>query len=167
METNACAGLLITLAREDKDFCDSQEWNDHYDECMECAETYGIWKYYGSGVSKVAEQCDLSPTPSPSGAAAEEPATTTTPESGTTVPVKTTTEALAEVSSTIIAIESTVTTTYSATTTTAVSSSDDSTAVNTPTSTPEPSSVVVNGAAKHFEFTTAIVFVAFTIYSLY
>ncbi|CAF3475822.1 unnamed protein product [Fusarium graminearum] len=154
-------GLLITLARENKDFCDSQEWNDHYDQCMECAETYGIWKYYGSGVSKVAGQCDLSPTPSPSGAATKETATSSSDGSGTTAPGKITTEAPTEVPSTTIAIESTVIATPSAMTTTDVSS------VNTATSTPEPSSVAVNGAAKHFEFTTAIVFAAFAIFNLY
>ncbi|QPC76263.1 hypothetical protein HYE68_007015 [Fusarium pseudograminearum] len=154
-------GLLITLARENKDFCDSQEWNEHYDKCMECAETYGIWKYYGSGVSKVAGQCDLSPTPSPSGAATEETATASSDGSATTVSVKTTTEAPTEVASTTIAIDSTIIVTPSAMTTTDVSS------VNTATSTPEPSSVAVNSAAKHFEFTTAIVFAAFAILNLY
>ncbi|KAF5246870.1 hypothetical protein FAUST_1055 [Fusarium austroamericanum] len=154
-------GLLITLARENKDFCDSQEWNEHYDKCMECAETYGIWKYYGSGVSKVAGQCDLSPTPSPSGAATEETATSSSDGPTTTAPGKITTEAPTEVPSTTIAIESTVIATPSAMTTTDVSSAD------TATSTPEPSSVAVNGAAKQFEFTTAIVFAAFAIFNLY
>ncbi|UZP34385.1 hypothetical protein NXS19_002201 [Fusarium pseudograminearum] len=154
-------GLLITLARENKDFCDSQEWNEHYDKCMECAETYGIWKYYGSGVSKVAGQCDLSPTPSPSGAATEETTTASSDGPGTTVSVKTTTEAPTEVVSTTSAIESTIIATPSAMTTTDVSS------VNTATSTPEPSSVAVNSAAKHFELTPAIVFVAFAIFNLY
>ncbi|KAG8675886.1 hypothetical protein FPOAC1_001881 [Fusarium poae] len=160
-------GLLITLARENKDFCDSQEWNEHYDKCMECAETYGIWKYYGSGVSKVAEQCDLSPTPSPSGAAVEKPASSTD-GSGTTVPAETTTEVPAEATSTITAIESTTPMIHPVTTTPEASSGADSTtSVETATSTPEPSSVAVNGAAKHFEFTTVIAFVAFTICSLY
>ncbi|PTD12389.1 hypothetical protein FCULG_00004518 [Fusarium culmorum] len=139
--------LLITLARENEDFCDSQEWNDHYDKCMECAETYGIWKYYGSGVSKVAGQCDLSPTPSPSGAATEETATSSSDGSGTTAPGKITTEALTEVPSTTIAIECFL--------------------CQYGNLDPEPSSVAVNGAAKHFEFTTAIVFVAFVIFNLY
>jgi hypothetical protein len=62
-------GLLITLARE-KGFCESDEWNERYERCMECANTYGIWKYYGEGVNKAAEQCDLSPSPSPSSAGA-------------------------------------------------------------------------------------------------
>lgn len=62
-------GLLITLARE-TGFCDSDEWNERYGRCMECANTYGIWKYYGEGVEKAAEQCNLSPSPSPSGAGA-------------------------------------------------------------------------------------------------
>ncbi|KAL6920612.1 hypothetical protein ACHAPO_007064 [Fusarium lateritium] len=160
-------GLLITLAREDKDFCDSQEWNEHYDECMECAETYGIWKYYGSGVSKVAEQCDLSPSPSPSGAAAEKPTSSGTDGSATAVPVETTTEAPAEATSTIIAIESTIVSTPPVMTTPDASSGADTTSADTATSTPEPSSVAVNGAAKHFEFTAVIAFVAFTICSLY
>ena len=68
-------GLLITIAREEKDYCESDEWTGHYDKCMECANTYGIWKYYGEGISRVAKQCDLSPSPSPSGASAAEQAT--------------------------------------------------------------------------------------------
>lgn len=34
---------------------------------MSCANTYDIWKYYGSGVGRVAQQCGLTPKPSPSG----------------------------------------------------------------------------------------------------
>lgn len=58
---------MITLARDDEDFCDSDEWNERYGRCMSCANTYDIWKYYGSGVGRVAQQCGLTPKPSPSG----------------------------------------------------------------------------------------------------
>ncbi|QGI88832.1 hypothetical protein CEK26_000047 [Fusarium fujikuroi] len=44
-------GLLITLARDDSDYCDSDEWNERYGRCMSCANTYDIWKYYGSGAT--------------------------------------------------------------------------------------------------------------------
>ncbi|KAK7425895.1 hypothetical protein QQZ08_007609 [Neonectria magnoliae] len=85
-------GLLITLGREDG-FCDNSEWNERYGRCMICANTFEIWRYYSNGVTNAAEQCGLSPTPSPSGftasstEAAEEPTSTEAPaEESTTAP---------------------------------------------------------------------------------
>jgi hypothetical protein len=97
---------------------------------MECANTYGIWKYYGSGVSKVAEQCDLSPTPSPSGAAVEEP-TSSADGSEVTVSVETTIEeAATEVASTTIESKSAVVTTQPAVSTTDAAPEHDHTSVD-------------------------------------
>ncbi|KAF4989117.1 hypothetical protein FGRMN_9360 [Fusarium graminum] len=152
-------GLLITLARE-KGFCDSNEWNEHYDRCMECANTYGIWKYYGEGVSKVAEQCKLSPSPSPSGAAAasttiKTPETTQAEELGITAA-----NVSADGPSTSASMISSEVTTEAAPTK----------AVETTTpSTPTPSSVVVSGAAKHPTLLTLpfLAFAVLAVVSLY
>ncbi|RGP74489.1 hypothetical protein FLONG3_6048 [Fusarium longipes] len=167
-------GLLITLAREEKDFCGSQEWKEHYDDCMKCANTYGIWKYYGEGVSKIAEQCDLSPTPSPSGAAVEETVVSSVGESGTTtIKESATEEVVTEAASTIIQTQSAIMTSQPVVTTNELSEHQHTSAdvIGTPevtaTQTPEPSTVVVSGAAKHFEFVTAGIFVAFAIYNVY
>lgn len=72
---------------------------------MECANTYGIWKYYGEGISRVAKQCDLSPSPSPSGAAAAEKSTSAVATTEAEV-----TSAVAESTTSITTIQPVVTT---------------------------------------------------------
>ncbi|KAJ4130284.1 hypothetical protein NW768_007267 [Fusarium equiseti] len=166
---NVTKGLLITIAREEKDFCESDEWTGHYDKCMECANTYGIWKYYGEGISKVAKQCDLSPSPSPSGAAAAEKSTSV--EATTEAEV---TPSVVESTSVITTIQTAVTTHDVSATETHATPSHDHTSVDevgtvgtTATSTPEPSSVPVNSAARHFELTTAVSLAVLAIFTLY
>ncbi|KAM0351707.1 hypothetical protein ACHAPU_002717 [Fusarium lateritium] len=150
-------GLLITLARE-KEFCDSDEWNERYGRCMECANTYGIWKYYGEGVSKAAEQCKLSPSPSPSGAVAASTTIKTPETTQAGGPDTTTTKVSTDVPS---ASEATV----SSEVTTEVASTK---AVETTTpSIPTPSSVVVSGAAKQSTLSTLLAFAALAVVSLY
>ncbi|KAF5650011.1 hypothetical protein F52700_450 [Fusarium sp. NRRL 52700] len=208
-------GLLITLARDDADFCDSDEWNERYGRCMLCANTYDIWKYYGSGVGRVAEQCGLTPKPSPSGSsgaastiaeekpsstaaeakpsttAAEKPATTEAEEAETTKAEEQATateeaeeEATSEHAHTSTeaghseAHEHTTLATHAAETTHAANPSKTHEAGHTSvdeigtvgvtaTSTPPPSTVIVNGAAKQVGFSTAMVVVAFAMCGLY
>ncbi|KAK2682182.1 hypothetical protein RAB80_000128 [Fusarium oxysporum f. sp. vasinfectum] len=193
-------GLLITLARDDEDFCDSDEWNERYGRCMSCANTYDIWKYYGSGVGRVAQQCGLTPKPSPSGSsgaasttaeekpsstaaeakpsttAAEKPATTEVEEGETTkAEGQATATEEAEHSE---AHEHTTLATHPAETTHAANptktheaghtSADEIGTIGvTATSTPLPSSVIVNGAAKQVGFSTAMVVVALAMCGLY
>ncbi|KAF4446859.1 hypothetical protein F53441_9563 [Fusarium austroafricanum] len=200
-------GLLITLGRE-KGFCDNDEWHDHYGKCMECANTYGIWKYYGNAVSKAAKECGLSPTPSPSGSTgaastkaeekpsstavkqpvtteAEEPKTTEVeePKSATTAAPEetegsehTSTEAHehSEAENTTLATHASATTHAANPTETHAHTEAGHTSVDEvgtigikPTSTPLPSSVVVNGAPKQFGFTTAMVVAVMAMCGLY
>ncbi|KAF5968272.1 hypothetical protein FCOIX_11520 [Fusarium coicis] len=205
-------GLLITLARDDDGYCDSDEWNERYGRCMSCANTYDIWKYYGSGVGRVAQACGLTPKPSPSGSsgaasttaeakpsstaaeakpsttAVEKPATTAAEEAETTkAEVETTSEHEHEESehahsSTEAghseAHEHTTLATHAAETTHAAnptktheaghSSVDEIGTVGvTATSTPPPSTVIVNGAAKQVGFSTAMAVVALAIFGFY
>ncbi|KAJ4031868.1 hypothetical protein NW761_012987 [Fusarium oxysporum] len=215
-------GLLITLARDDEDFCDSDEWNERYGRCMSCANTYDIWKYYGSGVGRVAQQCGLTPKPSPSGSsgaasttaeekpsstaaeakpsttAVEKPATTEVEEAETTKAEEQATateEAEEETTSEheheetehahtsteaehSEAHEHTTLATHAAETTHAANptktheaghtSADEIGTIGvTATSTPLPSSVIVNGAAKQVGFSTAMVVVALAMCGLY
>ncbi|KAF4334931.1 hypothetical protein FBEOM_11227 [Fusarium beomiforme] len=216
-------GLLITLAREDSDFCDSDEWNERYGRCMSCANTYDIWKYYGSGVSRVAQQCGLTPSPSPSGSsgaastaaeeepsstaaeqkpsstAVEEPATTEVEEAQTTKAEEQATateEAHEETTSeheheetghsteeakpsethepTTLATHAAQTTHAANPTETHAHSEGGHTSVDeigtvgvTATSTPAPTHVIVNGAAKQIGFTGAFAAVAFAMVGLY
>ncbi|KAH7156731.1 hypothetical protein EDB81DRAFT_945148 [Dactylonectria macrodidyma] len=65
-ECHENCGLLITLGRTEG-YCDNDEWNTRYDACMICANTFEIWVFYSNSVTALAEECGLSPTPSPSG----------------------------------------------------------------------------------------------------
>ncbi|KAG7421066.1 hypothetical protein Forpe1208_v001881 [Fusarium oxysporum f. sp. rapae] len=209
-------GLLITLARDDEDFCDSDEWNERYGRCMSCANTYDIWKYYGSGVGRVAQQCGLTPKPSPSGSsgaasttaeekpsstaaeakpsttAVEKPATTEVEEAETTKAEEqaTATEEAEEQTTSeheheetehartsteaghSEAHEHTTLATHAANPTKAheaghTSVDEIGTVGVTATSTPLPSSIIVNGAAKQVGFSTAMVVVALAMCGLY
>ncbi|KAH7182110.1 hypothetical protein DER46DRAFT_587853 [Fusarium sp. MPI-SDFR-AT-0072] len=208
-------GLLITLARDDEDFCDSDEWNERYGRCMSCANTYDIWKYYGSGVGRVAQQCGLTPKPSPSGssgaasttaeekpsstAAEAKPSTTAVEKPATTeVEEAETTKAEEQATATEEAEEQTTSeheheeTEHARTSTEAghseahehttlahaanptkaheaghTSVDEIGTVGVTATSTPLPSSVIVNGAAKQVGFSTAMVVVALAMCGLY
>ncbi|KAF5560489.1 hypothetical protein FPHYL_6632 [Fusarium phyllophilum] len=102
-------GLLITLAREDEGYCDSDEWNERYGRCMSCANTYDIWQYYGSGVGRVAQECGLTPKPSPSGSSGAASTTAEAQPSTTAVEVKPSTTAV-EVKPSTTAVEEPATT---------------------------------------------------------
>ncbi|TDZ75156.1 hypothetical protein CTRI78_v000165 [Colletotrichum trifolii] len=86
-------GLIISLGRQEG-YCDSSEWKTRYSSCLECANEFGIWMYYGSGVTNAAKGCGLTPVPSPSGGAVE---TTAAPAPATTTaaPAPVTTSAAA------------------------------------------------------------------------
>lgn len=58
---NALAGGRIP------NHCDNSTWVGYYEACLDCALDFNIWRIYGNGVSSAAEDCGLSPTPSPSG----------------------------------------------------------------------------------------------------
>ncbi|KAF2843803.1 hypothetical protein M501DRAFT_994837 [Patellaria atrata CBS 101060] len=74
-ECHEDCGGVITLSRSEG-FCENQEFQDHFDDCMQCALKYDIWQYYGNSVSRAARECGLDPTPVP---AEEEPEPTPTP----------------------------------------------------------------------------------------
>ncbi|KAL6413161.1 hypothetical protein AUP68_02661 [Ilyonectria robusta] len=99
-------GLLITLGREEG-FCDNAEWNERYGRCMICANTFEIWIYYRNGVTSAAEQCGLSPTPSPSGFTAS--STVVEAEESTTAVAEVTTTAAPEITTTAVEAEETST----------------------------------------------------------
>ncbi|KAK4669870.1 uncharacterized protein QC763_206785 [Podospora pseudopauciseta] len=57
--------------------CDNSTWVELFEDCLECANQFNIWRHYGNGLTAAAEACGLSAVPSPSGGG-EEPAATTT-----------------------------------------------------------------------------------------
>ncbi|KAL0937782.1 uncharacterized protein CTRU02_207513 [Colletotrichum truncatum] len=74
-------GTLITLGRTEG-YCSTAEWSTRYDACMACANEFGIWMYYQSGVTNAAKACGQTPNPAPSGGAvtsAAAPVTTSAP----------------------------------------------------------------------------------------
>ncbi|KAF6827390.1 hypothetical protein CMUS01_09012 [Colletotrichum musicola] len=75
-------GTLITIGRTEN-YCDTSEWTTRYSACMECANEFGIWMYYSSGVTNAAKVCGLTPVPSPSGGAST-PSSTSAPAAVTT-----------------------------------------------------------------------------------
>ncbi|KAF6812137.1 hypothetical protein CPLU01_14960 [Colletotrichum plurivorum] len=75
-------GTLITISRTEN-YCDTTEWTTRYSACMECANEFGIWMYYSSGVTNAAKVCGLTPVPSPSGGAST-PSSTSAPAAVTT-----------------------------------------------------------------------------------
>ena len=59
-----CLGYTIENANQ-PNYCSNSTWKDLLEDCLECAETYDIWKDYGDGVSGVAKACGITPKPSP------------------------------------------------------------------------------------------------------
>lgn len=59
------------------DYCSTEEYATYLADCLECAETYDIWQYYGDSVELGAEACGDDATPSASSASAAAAATTT------------------------------------------------------------------------------------------
>lgn len=78
-------------ARSDN-FCDSSSFKTQLSDCLECANEFDIWKYYGDSVSKAAKSCGLDATPqdadnegkNDSSATTNSISTTTTESTGST-----------------------------------------------------------------------------------
>jgi hypothetical protein len=64
-------GGVITAGRTPTSvYCTAQTFTVNLDDCLSCALTYDIWKMYGNSVTKAAEACKLTATPSPASAVA-------------------------------------------------------------------------------------------------
>ncbi|CAH0058704.1 unnamed protein product [Clonostachys solani] len=169
-------GLLITLGRQDG-YCKNSEWNERYGRCMICANTFGIWEYYGNSVTKAAKGCGLSPTPSPSGTTASSTSaaagqTSTSNAPGQTSAIKTSSAAqttgqsgsavTSNAASTAgqISNASTLSTVSTRASTPGVSSGSSSIPVTTPrpsgSSAATPSPPVQSAAADHVHFATPL-----------
>ncbi|KAJ5928132.1 hypothetical protein N7466_007088 [Penicillium verhagenii] len=78
----AC-GEVILMA-EESSYCSSSNYTSDLSSCLKCAETCGIWQYYGTEVKSAAENCSDSATPSSSSSAGS-CASTTGAETATNV----------------------------------------------------------------------------------
>ncbi|TDZ17179.1 hypothetical protein Cob_v009930 [Colletotrichum orbiculare MAFF 240422] len=61
-ECHEDCGYAILGADQDG-YCTNSTWTDLFDGCLECANEFNIWQYYGDGVTEAAEPCDLDATP--------------------------------------------------------------------------------------------------------
>ncbi|VUC22510.1 unnamed protein product [Clonostachys rosea] len=131
---------------------------------MICANTFGIWEYYGNSVTKAAKGCGLSPSPNPSGTTASgtsageqsttiagQPSTSTAP--GQTLDIKTSsaTQTTGQNGSAV--------TSKAASTSSQISNTSTLSTVSTRASTPgtsTPSSPVQSAAAGHAHFATPL-----------
>ncbi|KAJ5006343.1 hypothetical protein K4K48_004166 [Colletotrichum sp. SAR 10_66] len=80
-ECHADCGYAILGAEQDN-YCTNETWTGLLEGCLECAEKYDIWQYYGDGVTEAAEGCNLDATPV-SASNSSSNATTTTGTSAT------------------------------------------------------------------------------------
>ncbi|KAL0936867.1 uncharacterized protein CTRU02_209083 [Colletotrichum truncatum] len=55
-------GTSITLSRE-AGYCQNFQWIARYDACLQCANTFNIWRYYGTSITASAAACGLTATP--------------------------------------------------------------------------------------------------------
>ncbi|KAF6824219.1 hypothetical protein CPLU01_10983 [Colletotrichum plurivorum] len=61
-ECHEDCGYTIRGARME-DYCTNSTWTDLFEGCLECANEFDIWQYYGDSVTKAADTCDLDATP--------------------------------------------------------------------------------------------------------
>ncbi|UQC81434.1 uncharacterized protein CLUP02_06920 [Colletotrichum lupini] len=61
-ECHENCGYAILGAAEDG-YCTNSTWTDYFEGCLQCANTFDIWQYYGDGVTEAADGCNLDATP--------------------------------------------------------------------------------------------------------
>ncbi|OLN89997.1 hypothetical protein CCHL11_07261 [Colletotrichum chlorophyti] len=55
-------GTSITLSRE-AGYCQNFQWIARYDACLQCANSFNIWQYYGNSISASAAACGFTAVP--------------------------------------------------------------------------------------------------------
>ncbi|KAH6695238.1 hypothetical protein F5X68DRAFT_198139 [Plectosphaerella plurivora] len=55
-------GLTVSGSRE-ADYCTNWQWIARFDACLNCANEFNIWQYYGTTVTRVGTACGLDATP--------------------------------------------------------------------------------------------------------
>ncbi|EGS20914.1 uncharacterized protein CTHT_0027530 [Thermochaetoides thermophila DSM 1495] len=63
-ECHENCGNVISVGRTPS-HCESDSWTAYYEECLDCALEFDIWRFYEAGISAIASSCGLTPTPSP------------------------------------------------------------------------------------------------------
>jgi hypothetical protein len=52
----------VSISRED-DYCEMSNFTTNLDDCLNCADEFNIWEYYGESIEEAAEDCGLEATP--------------------------------------------------------------------------------------------------------
>ncbi|KAF6827867.1 hypothetical protein CMUS01_08813 [Colletotrichum musicola] len=55
-------GTSITLSRE-ANYCTNFQWISRYDACLQCANSFNIWQYYGASITRSAAACGFTAVP--------------------------------------------------------------------------------------------------------
>ncbi|KAJ5984318.1 hypothetical protein N7481_006417 [Penicillium waksmanii] len=75
-------GLITAYWHKGGDYCDTADFKTRLSNCLKCALTQDVWKYYGEDVKNAANECHVDATPSPSSAQGPSPATASVTGSG-------------------------------------------------------------------------------------
>ncbi|KAI5306584.1 hypothetical protein KEM56_000169 [Ascosphaera pollenicola] len=76
-ECHSACGNVILLSKESK-YCDRDDFAKDLKSCLNCAEEFDTWQYYGKKVAAAAESCDMDSTPKKSTKSDSDKPTTTT-----------------------------------------------------------------------------------------
>ncbi|KAJ5414365.1 hypothetical protein N7509_000992 [Penicillium cosmopolitanum] len=100
-ECHEDCGLVTAFWHKDGEYCDNPDFQKHLSNCLKCALTEDVWKYYGENVKNAANKCHVDATPSPSSAQGPSPATASGTGSGESSSSLTTTTGEASTSKTV------------------------------------------------------------------
>ncbi|KAJ5201126.1 hypothetical protein N7449_005929 [Penicillium cf. viridicatum] len=89
-ECHANCGGVIMAGRTDG-YCDTDDFKTELTDCLNCADEFDIWKYYGGSVSKAATACGLNATPVEASSTSAEASATSAEETSTATSVRATT----------------------------------------------------------------------------
>ncbi|TKX21220.1 hypothetical protein C1H76_6761 [Elsinoe australis] len=144
-DCHAACGGVITASRTEG-FCNNDTFKANFDSCMDCAQVYGIWQYYGTTVSRAAATCNLEINLTPAPASSTSAASPSAPASASSNAVAD--SASTSASSTSSSLSSVAASSSSATSTSTVpaTSTASATSATTGTTTAATSSIATGAA---------------------
>ncbi|KAK0619146.1 hypothetical protein B0T14DRAFT_518642 [Immersiella caudata] len=84
-DCHSACGSTISGSRV-QGYCTNETWTTNYENCLECALEFDIWKHYGGTIVTAAGTCGLTAVPSPAAGASS---TSGPAASGSTTPTPT------------------------------------------------------------------------------
>ncbi|KAI5296713.1 hypothetical protein KEM55_005721 [Ascosphaera atra] len=80
-----CGNVLLLSSEEE--FCSRDDFKKDLKSCLNCANKFDIWQYYGTKVKKAADACDMDDKPKEYSEAEKDKPSTTSSDSKTTTRV--------------------------------------------------------------------------------